>query len=276
MEDSLSVDGINVCFGMEGRGECLLLVHGMGIGRRVWDDLSANASKMFSVWSPDLPGFGCSDMPDAPYSVAYYADFLNRFMETAGIERASVAGISIGGAVAASLAARHPEKVRKLVLAAPAGLTPPQGEFVKPNLLIDANYWLLSHNKEMFVRSFDNLFYEPGKVPVGLIDDVWLRMKKPEYRRTLLRCSQSLAKVDPAFETSLEAIKAPTLIVWGQDDRIIPVSDAERFARKIHGAELKLFERCGHEAPMEHSDAFSGAVVAFLGEEDLYYPVDEK
>ncbi len=189
--------------------------------------------RYYTVYALDLPGFGCSDMPDIPYNVPFYAEYMNKLMHQMKLEKSAVAGISMGGAVVATLAASHPDKVSKLALIAPAGLTPPQGEFVKPSRFMDANFWLLSHNKDMFTRSLEDLFDDKSKMPEGLADEIWSRMKRPEHRRALLRNAQYLAKVDMAFSGLLASITAPTLIVWGRDDQIIPVSDAERFAGMI-------------------------------------------
>ena len=83
---------------------------------------------------------------------------------------------------------------------------------------MDANFWLLSHNKDMFRRSLEDLFYDNSKIPPKLADEIWKRMKIPEHRRALLRNAQYLAKADMAFPGQLASIVAPTLIVWGRED----------------------------------------------------------
>lgn len=272
MEDTIGVDGIEVCYEVKGNGDNLVLLHGTGIGRRAWDGLIADVSKHYTVYTPDLPGFGCSDMPDIPYNVPFYAEYMNKLMHQLKLENSAVAGISMGGAVAATLAASHPDKVSKLILIAPAGLTPPQGEFVKPSKFMDANFWLLSHNKDMFRRSFEDLFFDKSKIPGGMADEVWSRMKSPGHRRALLRNAQYLSKVDTAFPDMLSSIKAHTLIVWGREDLIIPVSDAERFASLIPNADVLTIGRCGHAVPLEKGAQLADAMLSFLGEIDLYYP----
>jgi pimeloyl-ACP methyl ester carboxylesterase len=271
MEDTTGVDGINVCYAVRGKGENLLLVHGNGIGRPAWDNLVLDLSKYYTVYTLDLPGFGCSDMPDIPYNVPFYAEYLNKLMHQMKLEKSAVAGISMGGAVAATLAASHPDKVSKLILIAPGGLTPPQGEFVKPSRFMDANFWLLSHNKDLFRRSLEDLFYDKSKIPPALVDEIWERMKSPEHRRALLRNAQYLAKIDMAFPGQLGSIVAPTLIVWGREDAIIPVSDAERFAGLIPHADVLTLSRCGHAVTLEKPESLCDAILSFLGEEDLYY-----
>jgi 4,5:9,10-diseco-3-hydroxy-5,9,17-trioxoandrosta-1(10),2-diene-4-oate hydrolase len=274
MENTIGVDGIEICYEIMGKGDNLLLVHGNGIGRPVWDNLVPDLSKYYTVYALDLPGFGCSDMPDIPYNVPFYAEYLNKLMHQMKLEKSAVAGISMGGAVAATLAASHPDKVSKLILIAPAGLTPPQGEFVKPSRFMDASFWLLSHNKDMFRRSLEDLFYDKSKIPPKLADEIWERMKIPEHRRALLRNAQYLAKADMAFSGQLASIVAPTLIVWGREDCIIPVSDAERFAGMIPHADVLTLGRCGHAVTLEKPGPLADTFLTFLGEEDLYYTND--
>ena len=271
MAETIGVDGINVCYEVEGKGDNLLLIHGIGIGRTAWKDVIDELKYYYKVYSIDLPGFGCSDMPDIPYSVPFYAELLNKFMHALKLEPSAVAGISLGGAVAATLAAGHPDKVSKLVLVAPAGLTPPQGEFVKPSRFMDANFWLLTHNKEMFQRSMEDMFYDKSKLTPGLVEEVWADMKSPEHRRAVLRNAQYLAKEDPGFADMVEKIAAPTLIVWGEEDAIVPPVDAQKFSILIKYADVLLLKKCGHAVPLEKGEALADAIVSFLGEEDQYY-----
>jgi pimeloyl-ACP methyl ester carboxylesterase len=271
MDEMIGVDGINVCYEVEGKGENLVLIHGIGIGRAAWNDVIAELKYYYRVYAIDLPGFGCSDMSDLPYSVPFYAELLNKLMHQLKLEPAAVAGISLGGAVAATLAAHHPDKVSKLVLVAPAGLTPPQGEFVKPSRFMDANFWLLSHNKDMFQRSMEDMFYDKSKLTPALVDSVWAGMKSPEHRRAVLSNARYLARADPEFTDMLETIAAPTLIVWGEEDAIVPPVDAQKFSILIKYADVVLLKKCGHAVPLEKGEALADAMISFLGEEDQYY-----
>ncbi len=270
MEETIGVDGINVCYEVEGEGEPMLLVHGMGFGRRAWAGVIAGAARSFRVYAPDLPGFGGSDAPDIPYSVPFYMELLNKLMHQLGLERAIVAGTSMGGAVAASLAASHPDKVGRLVLVAPAGLTPPEGEFVRPSRLMDAEYWLLAHNKDHFLSALQDLFYDRKKLTDKMADEAWAEMRRPEHRRALLRNAQYLAKPDPDFPELVASIEAPTLIVWGEQDKIVPAADAEKFAKLIQRSEVRYFPLCGHAVPAEQGGKLTDVVLEFLGKEVRY------
>jgi pimeloyl-ACP methyl ester carboxylesterase len=274
MDEMIGVDGINVCYEVKGNGDNLLLIHGMGIGRRAWDEVIAGVSKFYTVYAVDLPGFGCSDKPDIPYNVPFYAELVNKLMHQLKLEPAAVAGISLGGAVAATLAANHPDKVSRLVLVASTGMTPPQGEFVKPSRFMDANFWLLSHNKDMLKRAMGDMFYDKSKLTPELVEGVWAGMKNPEHRRAVLRNAQYLSRSYPGFSDMLESITAPTLIVWGEEDTILPPIDAEKFSLLIKYADILYLEKCGHAVPLERGEALADAMISFLGEEDQYYEAD--
>lgn len=275
MEDTLAIDGVNISYEYDGNGEHLLLIHGLGSGKSIWGDLISAGSGLFSVRAPDLPGFGSSDMPDIQYGVPYYVRMIKAFMEASGIEKAAIVGISMGGAIAASLAASYPENVSKLVLIAPTGLTPPKGGIAKVPLLKNAGYWLMSHNKEMFRRSVEEMFFDKSMVKESFVNYLWEKMKKPAFRRTLMKNSVYLSHVDPAFEASLAGIKAKTLIIWGLDDAILPSSDADRFAARVPGADVRILKNCGHMVHIEQREVLVNTVLSFLGEIDLYYPNED-
>jgi pimeloyl-ACP methyl ester carboxylesterase len=135
---------------------------------------------------------------------------------------------------------------------------------------MDANFWLLVHNKDVFQRSMEDMFCDKSKLTPELVEEVWADMKSPEHRRAVLRNAQYLAKADPGFPDMLEKIAAPTLIVWGEDDRIVPPVDAQKFSILIKYADVLLLKKCGHVAPVEKGEALADAMVSFLGEEDSY------
>lgn len=275
MEEALAVDGINVCYDVEGKGDNLLLIHGLGAGRKVWDHLIPQASRLFTVYAMDLPGFGCSDKPDVTYGVPFYVEFIIKFMDATGIDKTAIAGSSMGGTIAAAFAAKYPDKVTRLLLIAPSGLTPLHSPPLKSIALADASFWLMSHSRGMLEKMFEDLFYDRSNIPQELVDAMWLQMKDPNYRRAYTRNSTYLSYVHQEFPESLKQITAPVLILWGANDAMVPVADADKFAAMIPGSEVKLFDRCGHMVLQEAKGASTDAILSFLGEVDMYYTNDE-
>jgi pimeloyl-ACP methyl ester carboxylesterase len=275
MEEALAVDGLKICYDVEGAGDKLLLIHGLGAGRKVWRHLLPAASRYFRTYAVDLPGFGCSDKPDVAYGIPYYAEFVRQFMDAAGIEKAAVAGASMGGAVVAAFAAKYPERVARLILIAPAGFTPLRSLPVKSESLADASLWLMSYSRSLLVKMFEDSFYDRASIPQDLVDEFWTQMKDRNYRRAFIRNSTYLSQDHPEFAGILGNIRAPTLLLWGADDAVIPASDAEQFAGLIPRSEVKVLDRCGHMPAVEKGDACADAMLSFLGEVDLYYTNDE-
>lgn len=271
MDESLTIDGITVSYSMEGEGEPLILIHGLNVGRSIWKQFKAEAHQLFTVYAVDLPGFGRSDAPEIDYGVPFYVDYLRKFMDALGIEKAHLAGSSMGGTIAATFAATYPDRVRRLVLLAPAGLTPLHSGIFKSGALVDANFWLLSKNVDLYRKALADSFYEAGNLPQWLVDEGWSLLKNPGNRHAYLKNAQYLARHDPRFRELLAEIKARTLIIWGAEDHLVPAADAKKYVDLIPKAEARIVEHSGHLVLLEHGEQCADIILAFLGEVDLYY-----
>jgi pimeloyl-ACP methyl ester carboxylesterase len=140
---------------------------------------------------------------------------------------------------------------------------------------MDANFWLMSRNKSLYCKTFEEKFYNPAKIPDWLVDESWEMLKNHDYRRAFHRNAQYLSRIDPRFRDDLKLIRARTLIIWGEQDQVVSVSDAQKFAELIPGAEVKILEACGHLVLLECGEQCSDIILSFLGEEDMYYSSDE-
>ena len=272
MEQSLSVDGISVGYDVDGEGDPLLLIHDLSMGRKVWGTFLTAAARLFKVYAVDLPGFGGSEKPDAPYGVPYYVEFVRKFLDAAGVKKTALAACGLGGAVAASFAARYPDRVTRLILVAPAGLTPLRGPRLRNESLALANLWLTAQNRGMVTKMYEDAFEDPQKAPAALIDEMWAQLRDPAYRRAYYRNFLYMAQPHPDFAVELGQIKAPTLILWGSGDRVAPASDAEKFGELVPHADVRVLERGSHMLLQERREACADAMLSFLGEIDLYYP----
>jgi pimeloyl-ACP methyl ester carboxylesterase len=274
MEETVKVNGINVCYELRGRGEVVLFLHGLGFSHGMWGDAVKAASKYHTTCTIDLPGFGDSDKPESNYGTSYYVSFIRDFMNATGIDNAAIVGVSMGGAIAAGFAAKNPGRVSRLVLTSPIGLTPIYRGLPGLPLVSSAMYLFMSRSKELFKHFAEDMFYNKNAIPHDFLWQEWARMKLPLYRAALVRNAKNLSLVDPAYVASLKSIRAPTLIIWGKNDMIVPPSDAYRYRDRIQGSELALIEKCGHVPPMEQSGKFNHAFMTFLGREDRYYEDD--
>ncbi|HTX44009.1 MAG TPA: alpha/beta fold hydrolase [Methanocella sp.] len=276
MEETILLDGINVNYQVEGKGNELLLIHGLGSSHKIWKNTIRAASRFFKVYAPDLPGFGRSDKPNVPYGVQYYVDLLGAFMDKFGIGKASIAGASMGGAIAAAFTATHPDRVVKLVLADATGLTPLGGVLAGIPPAMGMAYWLVSLDKGLLKMFGEGSFYDRAAIPDEMIEDEWANMKDSAYRNALARNAIDLSRVRADYADALRSIRAPTLIIWGRDDRIMPVSDAQKYRELISGSAVVILDKCGHVPAVERSEEFNKALLTFLCEIDLYYADDKK
>ncbi|HEY3422833.1 MAG TPA: alpha/beta hydrolase [Methanocellaceae archaeon] len=274
MEETVKVNGINVCYELQGRGEVVLFLHGMGFSHDMWGNAVKAASKYYTTCALDLPGFGDSDKPESNYGIPFYVSFIKDFMNATGIDNAAIVGVSMGGAIAAGFAAKNPGRVSRLVLTSPIGLTPLYNGLPGLPLVSSSMYLFMSRSKELFKHFAEGMFYKKDVIPHDILWQEWARMKHPSYRAALVKNAKNLSLVDPVYEASIRSIRAPTLIIWGRNDMIVPLSDAYRYRDQIQSSELAIIEKCGHVPPMEQADEFNRVFMTFVGREERYYEDD--
>jgi pimeloyl-ACP methyl ester carboxylesterase len=274
MDDSIDINGVNVCYEMRGEGDVILFLHGMGLSHDMWGSAAKAASKSYTIYAPDLPGFGDSDKPGDDYGLPYYVDVIGQFMDAVGIDNAAIVGASVGGEIAAGFAAKNPGRVSRLVLSAPVGLTAFYNGLPGLPIVSSSLYLFMSQSKGLFKRYAESMLFNKNAITCDMMEREWSRMRDPAYRAVLTKNAGKLAAVDPSYVASLRSIKAPTLIVWGQNDTVVPPADAYRYQELIKGSELSVIERCGHLPPLEKPDEFNRAFLTFLGREERYYDDD--
>ncbi len=251
----------------------VILLHGIGgcIESFAWNvrEIARGGRRVYAV---DLPGCGLSAKPRAEYTLDYFARFVRDFMAAVGIGgRASLVGTSLGGAIALRFALDYPLAVEKLVLVASAGL----GRDVNLRLrLATLPYlgWLVSRPSRLGVAfGLRQLVYDPARITEALVDRVYALISTPGAHESYLATLRAngdwrggLPSVYEPIVRALGTIEAPALIVWGREDRIVPVSLADVAARGIRNARLHIFERCGHFPPFERPDEWNDLVLDFL------------
>lgn len=248
----LSVRGVRTHVQHGGRGQPVLVLH-PEFGADLWAPYHDRLAAHFRVVAPDHPGFGRSERPEwldaVDDLVFHYLDLLDLL----AIERASLVGTSFGGWVAAAFAVAHPERVRRLVLAAPAGIrvdgVPRYDLFANP---LDA--------------TLQRLFHDPARLPQILPAAAGSEVLIRTYREatTLARVAWNPYFFDPKLQQRLPRVTAPTLIVWGDDDAILPPAHADAFAALLPSASLRRLPACGHLIPFERADAFCALAIEFL------------
>lgn len=238
-----------------GDGPPLVLVHGVAMRAEDWAPLFHALSKRHRVYAPDLLGYGESDQPrDSDYSVATQEEVVRGFMDAMRLQKADVAGVSMGGWVALKLAAEHPERVQRLVLLSSAGLG------FKSQLTENTFSATTVDEQRASFRLQSDL---APKLPDFILRDVIRHSKKKAW---IVRASMRsmLTRGDLLMDRKLQRVRMPVLIVAGTSDRIVPFDIAVRLKKEMPHAQLVPLQGCGHLAAFECRGATLRAVLAFL------------
>jgi pimeloyl-ACP methyl ester carboxylesterase len=216
----------------------------------------------------DLPGFGESDRPDPSgfaYDLPALAKILGEVLDALRAPVVELVGHSLGGAVALTFAARHPERVAKQVLISPAILPLPM-PFEGRILLTPGLGWLVWSRvprAEVRRQMLRDHFRDPAPVTDDLVDHVWARLNRPGGREASYAVLQTLGALREE-NPDIEAVRAPTLLVWPDEDRVVPAAIGRRLAARIAGAELRIVPACGHNTPLERPAELSKLLTSFL------------
>ena len=248
-----------------GDGPPVLLLHGSGPGVSAyanWRLTIPALSTTFRVLAPDAVGFGYTERPDGiTYEMDTWVGHTVGLLDALGIERASVVGNSFGGALALRLAARHPERVDRLVLMGTVGV---------PFTITDGldRVWGYEPSIENMRRLLGLFAYD-----TSLVSDDLARVR---YEASIQAGFQeSFSSMFPAPrqrwvdamvtpDDELAALPHRTLVVHGRDDQVIPLDNALHLLRRLTDVRLHVFGRCGHWTQIEHADAFNRLVLDFL------------
>jgi len=275
----VTLDGIGeIHYVTAGRGLPLVLLHGLGASVVAWRRNISALSERYAVYAPDLPGHGESAKPDVAYDLELGIRFVVGFLDALGLERGVLVGNSMGGLLALATALRQPDKLLGLVLVDTVGLGQDIAWVLRlaslPGVgsLLDA---LDVRSRRRFMRS---VFHRPERVEPADYEELLRVRKLPGVRRAVLRALRNgvnLLGLRPSLVVLHDSWQppVPTLIVWGQEDRIIPVEHARRVARQFSGIRVRILPDCGHWPQMEQAQVFNQEVTAFL--EDSVTAVDQ-
>lgn len=222
-----------------GEGTPLLLIHGLGARGEDWAPMiPALTAKGFHVYAPDLPGYGRSSHPNASYSISMEEAAVVQFMQTLHLTRADVGGWSMGGWVAMKLALDHPEMVNRLVVYDSAGV-----------------YFPATFEPELFTpddvagvrRLMAMLTPKPVPMPNFVARAALRKLQRNAW--VIRRSMMAMTNGHDLLDFRLNNMQVPTLIVWGAQDELIPLTAGETMHQDIPHSVLNVMEGCGHLAP---------------------------
>ncbi|MFN8309604.1 MAG: alpha/beta hydrolase [Chitinophagales bacterium] len=259
--------GASVHYTDEGSGIPVLMIHGLGGSFHNFDKLNALLPKdKYRCIRVDLPGFGLSDFPKVTEGENYvndYRDYLNFMIDELHLDSVYVIGNSMGGGIGWLMAGDHPDKVKRLVLLGAAGYDTKEVahklwmfKYSGLDKLFErgAPLFFSRHNAEM-------CFCDKSKISQQAVFMNNISTNKEGNIPFLFQLARANNFPDSAL---IQRVACPTLIIWGRQDRIVPVEHAERFHRDIKNSSVLYFDSCGHVPMIEKSTETAAAVTRFF------------
>ncbi|GAC1622734.1 MAG: alpha/beta hydrolase [Ktedonobacteraceae bacterium] len=218
------------------RGTPIILIHGIGNSAEVWSSLLLRLSKEYLVYAPDLPGFGKTPIAPEGVTIATHVLYLKRFLDSLGYPQVTLVGNSLGGWIATRFAIAYPERVHHLYLLNSAGL---RREQMNSPYAVD---------RVAAQRSANNMVGYPLPLP-GFILDAIVRMSQMTAYARFITHYDSQEELDSV----LSQVQTPTTIIWGEKDKIFPITCAHDFHTGITHSELVLLHGIGHLPQLQAS-----------------------
>lgn len=264
--------GLNVHYRDEGKrdGRVVVLIHGSNASLHTWEPWVKRLGNDYRIISMDLPGHGLTGVdPAGTYDNASYVGVVDRLLTKLGVGKAVIGGNSMGGGVSWMYALAHPEKTEALLLVDAGGQ--PQAKpdelpigFRLMRMPIIKEAARLIAPRSIFESTIQNTMSVQSKIDDALIDRYWELNRYPGNREATMKRFSSPGSMKSGTKEQLATIKVPVMIMWGEEDKLIPVSSARWFAEAIPGAKLVVYPGVGHIPMEEVPDQSAADVKAWL------------
>lgn len=269
-ERFVQAGAVRIRYHEAGEGEPLVLLHGGGPGASGWSNYSRNVeflSKRFRVLIPDLPGFGGSGKslpPDRLFT--YLAGAMNDFLQATGVDSAHFVGNSLGGGTVLKLALDHPARVRKAVLMGSGGGLPVFSTMPTEGVKHLVGYYEGSGPSLEKLRSFiDVMLYDGSAVTDELLQQRYKASLDPEVvRNPPIRKRNGRMPLEDLWREELTRLDHDLLLVWGREDRVVPLDCALVLLKQLQRGQLHVFPQCGHWVQWEKAAEFNALIAGFF------------
>jgi len=270
----VTIHGHRRAFVMAGQGPALLLLHGLGCDHTTWEPVIRSLAKKYTVIAPDLLGHGRSAKPRADYSIGGYANGMRDLLTVLNVDKVTVVGHSLGGGIAMQFAYQFPERTERMILVAPGGLGPEVTPMIRAVSLpgfkmamaaltvpgvrhvgmagmraLSRSGLSLTHDLDEVAEIYDSFKDRRARAAISHV-----------VRAVVDARGQIVTMVDRAYLTQA----MPMLVVWGTEDRVIPVEHADRVAVIAPGAHVEVLGNSGHFPHKDHPERFVKIVNDFI------------
>jgi pimeloyl-ACP methyl ester carboxylesterase len=270
----VTIHGHRRAFVKAGTGPAVLLLHGLGCDHTTWEPVIDTLARRYTVIAPDLLGHGRSDKPRADYSVGGYANGMRDLLTVLGIDKVTVVGHSFGGGIAMQFAYQFPERTERMLLVASGGLGPEVTPFIRAITTPGYHQVLgaltvpgVRHAGVAGLRALSSTGWKSTR-DLNEVADIYETFKDPHARaaiRHVVRAvvdwrGQIVTMADRAYLTD----EMPMAVVWGRDDKVIPVRHASNAAALAPKARIEVIPNAGHFPHKDHPQRFAKILHDFI------------
>ncbi len=260
-EKSILVGKHTIVYLEGGRGESILLLHGFGADKDNWNLFSKYLTKKYHVITPDLPGFGeSSKIWSDQYTIAAQVERVHEFGKKIGVKKFHLVGNSMGGLIAGVYAATYPDEILTLGLLDPAGVAGREpNEFSRE--LEKGNNPLIVESVSEYDKLLDFTFFKPPFMPAPLksyFAEIAVQ-RKDFYKKVFIEATPG-----NQLEAGMARIRAKTLILWGDNDRVLSVSSAQVLQEGIQNSKVFILKNCGHMPMLERPEETARHYLGFI------------
>lgn len=263
------IKGMEVHYRDQGaeRAPCILMLHDIGSSLHAFEHWADTMQLEYRVLRVDLPGFGLTGPhPKGDYSMKMYRDFLDEFLADMGVKRCYAVGNGLGGRLAWELALAYPKRVRKMVLISPSGFPIENGNQTPMEKMASGNaaqkrQFRYFTSKKMVRKTLKQNYYDAEKVKVETVRRHYELLRRKGNRKAYI---DRVSHEDYNRTRRIKDIEAPTLIMWGTENQIIPIEHASYFHKALPNSKLKMYPEAGHYLMEEISSIAAPDVMSFL------------
>jgi pimeloyl-ACP methyl ester carboxylesterase len=266
------VQGQRIAYLDVGEGPPVILIHGFGGSMWQWEYQQHTLSQHFRVVTLDLPGAGLSDKPEIDYRPDQMLDFFLGFMDAVKIPQATLVGNSMGAGLAIGMALEYPTRVAKLVLVdglpqhVMEKLTSPS---VRRALETRAPDWLISFGNMLFgglmIESvLKEIVHDPALLTPAVIERSNRNRQRPGIIKPIMAVRENLPLWESEFAVRVGTITHPTLVLWGEEDRVFPIAVGEELHQIIKGSQFIRIPKAGHIPQWERPDVVNQELITFI------------